>query len=126
MKWLSRLKSAYPAEVNPTKPTKPGFVGFVGCPPGQPEKSRAVSYAANDAEGFLERDALPEFGAGMSRCGAEHLMSELLTAAMRCCDSHGDGSDAREEMRRQCMEMPPSLRGDLLLFLRRAYPEPNG
>ncbi len=49
---------------------------------------------------------------------------ELLTAAMRACDHWGDGPEAREQMRQQCMEVPPHQRQDLLEHLQRQYPKP--
>lgn len=51
--------------------------------------------------------------------------TELLMAAMRACDHHGDGPQAREEMRRQLLETPPHLRGDLLAHFKREYPTPT-
>lgn len=38
----------------------------------------------------------------------------LLKAAMRACDHHGDGHEARAEMSRQCLATPKHLRADLL------------
>ena len=38
----------------------------------------------------------------------------LLTAAMRRCDEFNDGELARQEMRQQCLELPPDLQADLL------------
>ena len=49
--------------------------------------------------------------------------AELIEAAMRCCDRHGDGAEARAEMERQCLEIPPHLRGDLLDYFNSHYPE---
>ncbi|WP_218510848.1 hypothetical protein [Variovorax sp. dw_308] len=40
--------------------------------------------------------------------------ADLLEAAMRVCDLHGDGDEAREEMRRDCLALPPHLQADLL------------
>lgn len=51
--------------------------------------------------------------------------SELLAAAMRACDAHDDSPEAREQMRRDCLETPPHLRADLLQHLRAAYPAPG-
>jgi hypothetical protein len=39
---------------------------------------------------------------------------ELIAAAMRTCDYHGDGPAAREQMRRDCLNTPMCLRQDLL------------
>lgn len=38
----------------------------------------------------------------------------LIEAAMKVCDRHGDGEVARQEMRQQCLELPPNLQADLL------------
>ena len=42
------------------------------------------------------------------------LASDLIEAAMKVCDRHGDGEAARQEMRQQCLELPPHLQSDLL------------
>lgn len=42
------------------------------------------------------------------------LASDLIEAAMKVCDKHGDGEAARADMRQQCMELPPHLQQDLL------------
>lgn len=47
--------------------------------------------------------------------------STLLAAAMRACDHHGDGPEARAEMSRQCLRTPPHLREDLLAHFRTVY-----
>lgn len=39
---------------------------------------------------------------------------ELLRAATCVCNLYGDGAQAREEMRADCLAMPPHLRADLL------------
>ena len=45
---------------------------------------------------------------------SENLTADLLRAAMRACDYHGDGSSAREQMRRECLDTPAHLQADLL------------
>ena len=42
------------------------------------------------------------------------LASDLIGAAMKVCDQHGDGEAARAEMRQRCLELPPRLQTDLL------------
>ena len=42
----------------------------------------------------------------------------LLNAAMHVCDRYGDGAEAREAMRVQCLETPEHLQADLLEALR--------
>ena len=43
----------------------------------------------------------------------------LLVAAMKVCDRHGDNETARQEMRDQCMAVPPHLHADLLAHFNR-------
>lgn len=50
------------------------------------------------------------------------LASDLIEAAMRVCNAHGDNEAARTEMRQQCMDLPPELQADLLDHFRSAYP----
>lgn len=42
------------------------------------------------------------------------LAADLLQAAMKVCDEHGDGESARDEMRQQCLALPPHLQKELL------------
>lgn len=49
------------------------------------------------------------------------LTHQLLLAAMRACDYHGDGPEAREQMRQDCLNTPPHLRADLLAHFRKTY-----
>ncbi|ABD70547.1 hypothetical protein Rfer_2835 [Rhodoferax ferrireducens T118] len=42
------------------------------------------------------------------------LAADLIEAAMKVCDGHGDGETARAQMRQQCIELPPHLQADLL------------
>lgn len=53
---------------------------------------------------------------------AANLTTELLAAAMRACDAHGDGPEAREQMRLDCLRTPPHLRADLLQHFGVFYP----
>ncbi len=39
---------------------------------------------------------------------------DLIAAAMKVCDRYGDNEAAREEMRQQCLDLPPHLQADLL------------
>lgn len=49
--------------------------------------------------------------------------AELLAAAMRTCDHHGDSDEARRQMRADCLATPPHLRADLLAYFRQTYGE---
>lgn len=42
------------------------------------------------------------------------ITSQLLNAAMRVCDRYNDSEAAREEMRLDCLSLPPHLQQDLL------------
>lgn len=42
------------------------------------------------------------------------LAADLIEAAMKVCDRHGDGETARADMRQQCMELSPAMQADLL------------
>lgn len=45
----------------------------------------------------------------------------LIEAASLACDHHGDGPEAREQMRRDCIEAPPHLRADLRDHFKQTY-----
>ncbi|MDR6535592.1 hypothetical protein [Variovorax soli] len=49
--------------------------------------------------------------------------ADLLAAAMRVCDRHDDGEEAREEMRRDCLALHIVLQRDLLEHFR-GRPQP--
>lgn len=53
---------------------------------------------------------------------AHQTAAHLIESAMQACDHHGDGPEAREAMRRDCLETPPHLRADLLAHFRGTYP----
>lgn len=52
---------------------------------------------------------------------AHRLMREVIAAAMRCCDRHGDGHAAREQMRQDVLATPAHLRADLLDYFQQTY-----
>ena len=45
---------------------------------------------------------------------ARKTASWLIAAAMKVCDQHNDSEAAREEMRQDCLKLPPQLQQDLL------------
>lgn len=49
------------------------------------------------------------------------LLDALIQAAMRACDLYGDGQDAREQMRQDCINTPHELRADLLEHFTKEY-----
>lgn len=49
------------------------------------------------------------------------LFDELMAAAMRCCDAHGDGTKAREDMHEDIATTPPELWSDLLHYFNETY-----
>lgn len=54
---------------------------------------------------------------------SSRITHQLLWAAMVACDYHGDGPEAREQMRQDCLNTPPHLRADLLEHFRSTYPK---
>ena len=59
----------------------------------------------------------------VSHESAELLTARLIAAAMRCCDHHGDGPAAREQMRQECMATPLRQRVCLFDYLNETYPK---
>ena len=51
--------------------------------------------------------------------------TNLIEAAMRVCDFHGDNASSREAMRLDCLAVPAHLRLDLLEHFQAAYPQPS-
>lgn len=49
------------------------------------------------------------------------LAAELIEAAMVACDHHHDSEAARQQMRDECLALPPHMRADLLDHFQRAY-----
>lgn len=45
---------------------------------------------------------------------ARQLAADLIHAAMKVCDMHGDDDVARQDMREQCLALPLHLQADLL------------
>lgn len=54
---------------------------------------------------------------------AEHTTAALIEAAMTACDHYGDGTSARERMRRECLNTPDYLKPDLLRHFRGGHDE---
>lgn len=75
----------------------------------------------NDELRALIRSNKPALAAYLDE--AHQTTVELIEAAMRACDHHGDGTEAREQMRRECHETPPALRADLRDHLNDSYPK---
>lgn len=46
---------------------------------------------------------------------------QLVAAAISACDRHGDGANARAEMRADCLATPIHLQADLLAYFREQY-----
>jgi len=63
-----------------------------------------------------------EENGGQFPAGKEiRLLDSLLIAAMRACDHHGDGIQAREQMKRDCLATPLHLRADLFEHFKQTY-----
>ena len=57
----------------------------------------------------------------VSHESAELLTARLIASAMRACDHHRDGEQARAEMRADCLATPLHLQADLLAYVREQY-----
>lgn len=51
--------------------------------------------------------------------------AHAVEAALLACDHWQDGEAAREQMRRECAEVPPHLQADLLRHFQQAYGRPQ-
>lgn len=56
---------------------------------------------------------------------ARALTDALIAAAMRRCDQFNDGQQARENMRRDCINTPDHLKPDLLRHFNEALRKPS-
>lgn len=81
---------------------KPAWIG--ACTPVTPVTAENPS-TANDPE--------PPNSQQISLT-AQRLAKELIAAAMKRCDQFSDNDEARNQMRRDCMALPPHLQADLL------------
>lgn len=70
----------------------------------------------------LARVATVAISHAVSQESAELLTARLIAAAMRACDSHGDGPMAREQMQQECIDTPTDLQADLLEHFNESYP----
>ena len=50
-------------------------------------------------------------------------MTALLDAAMHACDYWGDGEEASQQMREQCLSVPHHQRKELIEHFLKAYPD---
>lgn len=49
-------------------------------------------------------------------------LRDLLAAAKRACEHWGDGPEARQAMKADCLATPPELRADLIQHFWETYP----
>ncbi|MEB0058809.1 hypothetical protein [Variovorax sp. LG9.2] len=75
------------------------------------------SSALSDEQRSTLRRAKPELVAYL--LAARETTSALLLAAAAVCDRHGDGPEARLEMRGDCLALPVHLHADLLDHFRK-------
>lgn len=76
--------------------------------------SVAGGNVSEKARGVSSVLSVPRWAASDNRA----LAADLIEAAMKVCDRHGDGESSRQEMRRQCLELPARMRADLLEHFR--------
>ena len=100
--WLARAKARITetADSCTDKTDERGVLSVLSVPPrAVSENSMGVSSVSSvRTQGILEKRTLA---------------ADLIEAAMRVCDRHGDGPAAREEMRQQCLDLPADRRADL-------------
>ena len=76
--------------------------------------SRLAELAANEVS-ILPTEAGAATGfVAPSEASARATTGQLIRAAMKVCIRHGDNDAARQEMREQCLALPPHLQADLL------------
>jgi hypothetical protein len=82
--------------------------------------------ATNDW-GAKARELLGERGIAVDENATQRaaLAADLIEAAMLACDHHGDGEQAREAMRSDCLATPDHLRPDLIDYFRCTYSRPG-
>ncbi len=111
MSWLARAKAHFQTNGQ--------------CPTDRTDESQVSSVLAVPSGGVYE---IQHEVSSVSSAGAAYVTEknvspeELLEAAMRACDFHGDNSAAREQMRRECLELSTTVRADLLEYFHRMYP----
>jgi hypothetical protein len=101
--WMQRAKTCFSqtGQVGTDKTDETTLLSVLAVPPG------AVYH-------------LPDRLSSVSSVGVwavfenTQLANDLIEAAMKVCDQHGDGEAARAEMRQQCLELSPRLQTDLL------------
>lgn len=111
MKWLDRAKAHFLQKAwdstDKTDKTPLSSVSSVR-PRRICEKTHGVSSVSSVGVVALFENCIPA--------------EELLAAAMRACDTHGDGEAAREQMRQDVLDTPPELRQELLAHFNTHYP----
>ena len=115
MNWLAKAKAHF-SEMAPT--------------PTDKTDERGVSAVSSVPTGRIYE--FPQGVSAVSSVGVTAIfencisVEELIEAAMRACDHHGDGEAARQEMVQQCTEVPLELRQSLREHFQRAYPSADG
>ena len=115
MSWLAKAKARFlQKRQNPTDKTdERGVLSVLSVPPPRVcEISKGVSAVSSVGVTAIFENCIS--------------VEELIEAAMRACDHHGDSPAAQQEMVQQCMEVPPEQRQELWEHFRRAYPSADG
>lgn len=94
------------------------------CAPAKTDEKRVLSVLAvpvsSDKEtGVVVSSVLSV--SGLATVENTSLIQELMAAAMHCCDVHGDGVQARAQMREEVMATPSELHADLLEHFKTTY-----
>ena len=110
MNWLAKAKAHF-SEMAPT--------------PTDKTDERGVSAVSSVPTGRIYE--FPQGVSAVSSVGVTAIfencisVEELIAAAMRACDHHGDSPAARQQMVKDCLDTPPELRQELRAHFIRAY-----
>ena len=110
MNWLAKAKAHFSemAQAPTAKTDERGVSAVSSVPSGRVyEFSRGVSSVSSVGVTAIFENCIS--------------VEELIQAAMRACDHHGDGEAARQEMVQQCLEVPAHLRAELHQHFIRTY-----
>lgn len=98
-------------------------------PPARTDETPIPSVMAVPPPGVLEntQDVSAVLSVGVvALFETRDLAVKLMAAAMCACEIHGDGDQARADMRADIEATPPELRADLLQHFLQAYPRHGG
>ncbi|MEZ5608093.1 MAG: hypothetical protein R3E52_13470 [Burkholderiaceae bacterium] len=114
MNWLAKAKAHFSemAQASTDKTDEKGVLSVSSVPTGRVyEDSNGVSSVSSvGVTGIFENCISVE---------------ELIAAALRACDHHGDNAAAQQQMVKDCLNTRPELRQELLDYFSTNYPRPT-